>query len=162
MSDVTSGNLTKEDLELRLKEKGQAISSRFEAYESKIPQKMPSLLSVVKLGPKYRVGLAVGAGLLLGVILFRRKSAPKAIKYDDGLNKLSNQLASRVADLLKKGSDSDDAVRQAFQEQPPLMRLSPDTEGVLSTALKQVMQAGVSMIGAEVAGYLRNRLRDKS
>lgn len=162
MSDVTTGNLTKADLELLLKEKGQAISSRLETFESKIPHKMPSLLSAVKLGRKSRIGLAVGAGLLVGVILFRRKSSPKAIKYDDGLNKLSNQLASRVADLLKKGSDSNDAVRQAFQEQPPLMRLSPDSESVLSTALKQVMQAGVSMIGTEVADYLRKRLRDKS
>ncbi len=161
MSDVTTGNRTKAEIESQLQKKGEAISGRIEKFESKIPKKMPSLLSAVKLGTRSKIGIAVGAGLLVGLIFFRRKSSPQVVEYGDGLNKLSHQLASRVADLLKKGSNSEEAVKQAFDEQPPLMRLSPEAEGVLSTALKQVLQAGVTMAGTELAAYLRNRFQDK-
>jgi tRNA/tmRNA/rRNA uracil-C5-methylase (TrmA/RlmC/RlmD family) len=161
MSKVQQENLTKAQIEQRLKEKSQAISGRFESLESKVPGKMPVLLSVVKQGAKSKVAMAVGAGLLVGFIFFRKKSSSNAIEYDDGVHQLSNQLASRVAELLRKGSNSEEAIHTAFQEQPPLMRLSSETEGVLATVLKQVMQAGVTMAGTELADYLRNRLKEK-
>ena len=153
-------NMSKAQLQERLKAKGDAISGRFESIESKIPGKLPTLMSAVKGGAKSKVGLAVGAGLLIGLIVFRRKSSPKPIQYSDGLDRLSNQLASRIADLLSKGSSSQEAIRKALEEQPPLMNLSPESESLLSSALKQVLQASVSMFGSQVADYLRNRKKE--
>ncbi len=75
MSKVQQENLTKAQIEQRLKEKSQAISGRFESLESKVPGKMPVLLSVVKQGAKSKVAMAVGAGLLVGFIFFRKKSS---------------------------------------------------------------------------------------
>ena len=125
--------------------------------ENKIPRKLPSLLSTLKTSSTSKVGLAVGVGLLVGIVLFGRRKSGKAIQYDDGLERLSSQLASRIADALSKGDDSREAVRRALEEQPPLMKLSQETEGILSSALKQVMQTGVAMIGNQIADYIRNR-----
>jgi hypothetical protein len=153
--------LTRPELEQRLKAKSDAITGRFEHIESKLPSRLPTVLSAVKKGAKSKVGIAVGAGLLVGMVLFRRKTHPKQIDYDDGLTHLSHQLAARVAELLRKGKDSDEAVRRAFEEQPPLMRLSPESEGILKTVIKQAFQAGVGLLGSELADYLRKRAKEK-
>ena len=150
-------NMTKAELEQRLKAKGDAISGRFESMEKKSPLSLPSLKSTLMAGSKSKVFLAVGAGLLVGAVFFRRGKSSKPIQYDDGLERLSSQLATRIADALSKGNDSQDAVRKALEEQPPLMRLSPETEGLLTSSLKQVMQTGVAMVGNQIAEYLRNR-----
>ena len=149
-------HMSKAQLEQRLKEKGDAISGRFESIESRIPKKIPSLLSAATKGSKSNMFLAVGAGLLVGMVLFRRKSS-KAVPYDDGLENLSTQLAHRIAKGLSQGADSKEAVRKALEEQPPLMALSPETESILTSALKQVFQVGVSMAGSQLSDYLRNR-----
>ncbi len=162
MRNMPPESLSRAELEKRLKEKSESISGRFESFESKMPGKMPSVASFIKEHKSSKIVLSVGAGLLVGLIIFGRRSSSKQIDYDDGVSRLSSQLASRIADLLQHGSSSDDAVKRAFEEQPPIMRLSKESEGMLSSALKQVMQAGVSMVGSELASYLRNRKKDES
>jgi len=154
-------NLTRAELEQRLKDKSESISGRFEHIESKMPHRLPNVLSAVKNGAKSKVGLAVGAGLLVGMILFRRKSHPKKIDYDDGLAHLSDELAARIGELLRKGTDSDDAIRRALEEQPPLMRLTKESEGIIKTVGKQVLKASIGLVGSELADYLRKRAKEK-
>lgn len=161
MRKSPSETLTRAELEQKLKEKSESISGRFESFESKIPGKMPSLGSILKANKTSKVALSVGAGLLLGMVLFGRKNGSKPVEYDDGLSRLSSQLAARIADLLQHGANSDDAVKRALEEQPPLMRLSKESEGLLSSALKQLMQTGVTMVGTELASYLRNRKKEE-
>lgn len=152
-----SESIVKTDLEQRLKEKGEAISSRFGKIESKIPGQGLPVIKALKKKPKLSLGIAVGAGLLLGMMLFRRNSSQKQVEYHDGLDRLSDQLAHRIASLLDKGSDSGDAVRKALKERPPIMNMSAESESVVAGAVKQLLKTSMSIVGTELADYLRNR-----
>ena len=162
MKEEVTSELTRAQLEERLKVKSDAISDRFERLESKIPGRVPPLLDKVKNQPKLKVGAAIGAGLLVGLLFFRRSSGSKGIEYHDGLDQLSDQIAKRIAGMMDKGSNSSDAVRKALEEQPPVVNLVPEAEGLFSGAIKQLFHTGVIVFGKELATFVRDRLQEKN
>jgi len=153
-----SDKLTKEEVEEKLRSKGEDISNRFESIESHIPGRKNPIVTAFREKKSLKIGLAVGAGLLVGLFLFRSRSGRGQPDYSDGLDGLSGKLGRRISDMLENGEDVDEAVRRAFREYPPVLQYGPGTEGVFSGALKQLTRVGANILASELSDYLKTRL----
>lgn len=96
-----SDKLTKEEVEEKLRSKGEDISNRFESIESHIPGRKNPIVIAFRDKKSLKIGLAVGAGLLVGLFLFRSRSGRGQPDYGDGLDGLSGKLGRRISDMLK-------------------------------------------------------------
>ncbi len=153
-----SDKLTKEEVEEKLRSKGEDISNRFGSIESDIPGRKNPLLTAFRERKSLKVGLAVGAGLLVGLFLVRSRSGRNQPDYGDGLDGLSGKLGRTISDMLENGEDADEAVRRALREHPPVLQYGPGTEGVLAGALKQLTRMGANILASELSDYLKTRL----
>ena len=156
-----SDKLTKEEVEEKLRSKGEDISNRFESIESNIPGRKNPIVTAFREKKSLKIGLAVGAGLLVGLFLFRSRSGRGQPDYGDGLDGLdglSGKLGRRISDMLENGEDADEAVRRALREHPPVLQYGPGAEGVFSGALKQLTRVGANILASELSDYLKTRL----
>ncbi len=156
-----SEKLTKEEVEEKLRSKGEDISNRFGSIESHIPGRKNLLLTAFREKKSLKVGLAVGAGLLVGLFLIRSRSGRDQPGYGngvDGLDGLSGKLGRKISDMLENGEDADEAVRRALREHPPVLQYGPGTEGVMTGALKQLTRVGANILASELSDYLKTRL----
>ena len=153
-----SDKLTKEEVEEKLRSKGEDISNRFESIESHIPGRKNLIVTAFREKKSLKIGLAVGAGFLVGLFLFRSRSGRGQPDYGDGLDGLSGKLGRRITDMLENGEDADEAVRRALREHPPVLQYGPGTEGVLTGALKQLTRVGANILASELSDYLKTRL----
>jgi len=158
---IDQERLTKEEVELKLQEKSEAISGRFTTLEAQMPSIPGRKNLVVKAirGKKgVKLGLAVGAGLLVGALLFRRGSSRSDYNYGGGLDQLSLKLSRKIARLIENGHSADDAVRTALDDVPPVLSFSEESEGIIAGALKQLARSGTTLLATELSNYLKRRL----
>ncbi len=149
---------TREELQARLKEKSQAISGRFDKLESAIPGKNLRVPKALRSKRNIKLGLAIGAGFLVGYQLLNRSRNRSSSDYGDGLERLADRLGDAIADRLSRSDTPEEAVRDALNDHPPIVELNPEREGVLSSAAKQLLNSGGSVLIAEFSKWLQTRL----
>lgn len=149
---------TREELEARLKEKSSAISSRFDSLESSIPGKSIKVPAALKNKRNIKVGLAIGAGFLIGYGLLNRSR--QSNDYGESLDRLADKLGDAISDRLKRSDSTEDAVREALEDNPPLVQLTSGKDSVLTGALKQLLNSGSSVLIKELSSWLQKRLAD--
>ncbi len=153
-----SQKLSRVEVEQKLQQKGEDISERFETIESQIPGRKNAIVKAVREKKGIKIGLAVGAGLLVGMMLFRGRSPRDDFDYGDGLDRLSGKLAQKIRRMIDRGEEPEEAVRKALSDVPPVMSFSEENEGILTGALKQLARTGTSILAAELSEYLKSRL----
>jgi len=153
-----SQKMSRAEVEQKLQRKGEEISGRFENIESQIPGRKNAIVKAVREKKGLKIGMAVGAGLLVGMMLFRRKSSRDRFDYGDGLDRLSTKLTRKIHGFMDRGEAPEDAVRKALGDVPPLMSFSEENDGILTGALKQLARTGTSILAAELSEYLKSRL----
>ncbi|MGB1049854.1 MAG: hypothetical protein ACPG3U_09235 [Rhodothermales bacterium] len=149
---------TREELEARLKEKASSISERFDSLESNLPGKGLNVPAALKSKRNIKMGLAIGAGFLVGyAILNRSRSRPRG-DYGESLDRMADRLGDAISDQLKRSDTPGEAVREALEQNPPIVQLISEKDGVLSGALKQLFRSGSSVLITELSQWLQHRL----
>lgn len=149
---------TREELEARLKEKTKSISSRFDKFESTLPGKNIKVPDVLKKKKNIKVGLAIGAGFLIGYKLLNRSGSNSRGDYGEGLERLADRLGDAISDRLKRADSPEDAVREALEDNPPIVQMNSGKEGPLSGAIRQLLKSGSSVLVSEFGRWLQQRL----
>lgn len=150
---------TKAELEAKLKAKGEEISGRFDALESRIPGSGSKVGSVLLNKRSAKVGLAIGAGFLVGVFVLGRRRRSSGIDFGEELDHLSDRLGSEIARRLSRGMSPDDAARNALEDVPPVVEVGAGSESVWSGAARQLIKSASSVVAAELGNWLQARLR---
>lgn len=149
---------TREELEARLKEKASSISSRFDALESSLPGKNIKVPAALKNKRNIKIGLAVGAGFLVGYTLLNRSRNRPGGDYGESLERLADRLGDAISDRLKRSDSTEDAVREALEDNPPIVQLTNGKDGMLSGAVRQLLNSGSSVLVSEFSRWLQHRL----
>jgi len=153
-----SENRTREELEARLKEKAKSISSRFDRFESSLPGKNLSIPPALKKKKNIKLGLAIGAGFLIGYKLLNRGQSKSGGDYGEGLERLADRLGDAISDRLKRADSPKSAVREALEDNPPIVQMNNEKEGALSGAIRQMLNSGSSLLVAEFGRWLQQKL----
>lgn len=149
---------SREELEARLKEKAKSISSRFDKFESSLPGKNIKVPEVLKKKRNIKLGLAIGAGFLIGYKLLNRNGSGSQRDYGEGLERLADRLGDAISDRLKRADSPKEAVREALEENPPIVQVNSAKEGPLSGAVRQLLNSGSSVLVSEFGRWLQQRL----
>jgi hypothetical protein len=156
---VTTGADRRSQVKARLAEKSRRITDRFEVFESGAGSSPVAVASRMLSRKSVRIGLAAGAGALVGLWLMtrsRKTSAP----WDDGVDELADRLAKSVAKRVEKGDDLKDAVRKAVHQNPPVLHLE-EKHGIFREAISQLSRvlssALVKEVTRQVSSYLDRR-----
>lgn len=149
---------SREELEARLKEKAQSISSRFDKFESSLPGKNIKVPEVLRKKRNIKIGLAIGAGFLIGYKLLNRSNKRSGSDYGESLERLADRLGDAISDRLKRSDSPVEAVREALEDNPPIVQMNADREGPLSGAIRQLLNSGSSVLVSEFGRWLQHRL----
>ena len=149
---------TREELEARLKEKANSISGRFDRFESSLPGKNLSIPPALKNKRNIKVGLAIGAGFLIGYKLLNRNRSRSGGDYGDSLERLADRLGDAISDRLNSADSPATAVREALEDNPPIVQMNNGKEGALSGAIRQMLNSGSSLLVAEFGRWLQQKL----
>lgn len=152
---------TRQDIEAQLKQKSEAISSRFGALESKLPGSSSKVVKVLGNRKNWKVGAAIGAGLFVGVMVFGRRRSNRSIDYGEGLDRLSRRIAESVLDRLEKGQSEQEAVKEALHDVPPVVEVGEAGEGIVSGALRHLLRTSSGLLANEMAHYLSRRFLEE-
>jgi len=140
------------ELEARLAKASRRISGRFERLEAHIPSGPTATAKQLLSNKKVRLGLAAGAGLLIG-LFFVRRSRRSSSPYDEGLEAISDRLVQSVVDRLRDGASPEEAVSGAVRESPPVLHLR-ESPGILSEFVSILSKTVSSVVAKEVGKHL--------
>ena len=146
--------LTRDQVEERLRSRESSISERLESIESAVPGKALARVKSMSESTKWKIGAAVGAGLLIGLFFATRKSSKGDLGFEDGMDRLADKLAKRIAHEIKKGRDPDEAVRRAMDDIPPVLNLNKKEQGVIGDALSQFARIAAQQAAKKGASQL--------
>ena len=149
---------TREELEARLKETASSISSRFDTFESSLPGKNIKVPQALRNTRNIKLGLAIGAGFLVGYALLNRSRSRPGGDYGESLDKLADRLGDAISDRMKRSDSAEEAVREALEDNPPIVQLIDGKDGVLSGAVRQLLKSGSSVLLSELSQWLQQRL----
>lgn len=147
---------TKADLEQKLKEKADAISSRMSKLENSLPGSGIKIPEAMKSRRNLRIGAAVGAGFLVGYLLINRKRRGSRSNYSDQLGHLADRLGDAIADRMRNDMGTNDAVRDALEEVPPMVELQSGKVGVIGSSLQYLLKTGGSILASELTRWLQD------
>ena len=153
---------TRTEIESRLREKADAISGRIGKLESVLPGSGLKVPSALKKKRNLKVGAAIGAGFLVGYMLLNRSGKNSRGDYSEQLERLADRLGDAIATRLRRDMGADDAVRDALEEIPPMVELQQGREGILHTAVKQLLKTGGSTLVNELSRWLQDRLLEEN
>ncbi|MDA0378509.1 MAG: hypothetical protein O3C45_03550 [Bacteroidetes bacterium] len=153
--------MTKSELEERLRAKADAISGRIGKLESSLPGANLKIPAVLKDKRNLKIGAAVGAGFLVGYLLLNRRSRSARGDYSEQLTRLADRLGDAIAERLRRDMGTDDAVRDALDEVPPMVELQSAKQGVLGTAVRQLVRSGSSALVSEMSKWLQESVLEE-
>lgn len=152
---------TRQEIEAKLQEKANAISNRFGSLEAKLPGPTSKVVKVLGNRKNWKIGAAIGAGLLVGVMVFGRRRSNRSIDYGEGIDRLSQRIAKSVLDRLEDGQSEEDAIKEALHDVPPIVEMGEVGEGIISGALRHLFRTSSGLLANEMAHYLRDRFLEE-
>lgn len=154
--------MTKSELEEKLRAKSDAISGRFGKLESSLPGMNLKIPAALKNKRNLKIGAAVGAGFLVGYLLLNRRSRSARGDYSEQLTRLADRLGDAIAERLRRDMGTDDAVRDALDEVPPMVELQAAKNGVIGTAVRQLVRSGSSALVSELSRWLQESVLEEN
>jgi hypothetical protein len=154
--------MTKSELEAKLKAKSDAISGRFGKLESSIPGTSLKIPEALKNKRNLKIGAAVGAGFLVGYLILNRRSRSARGDYSEQLTRLADRLGDAIAERLRRDMGADEAVRDALDEVPPMVELQSGKDGVIGSAVRQLVRSGSSALVSELSRWLQQSLLEEN
>lgn len=154
--------MTKSELEEKLRAKSDAISGRFGKLESSLPGSNLKIPAALKDKRNLKIGAAVGAGFLVGYLLLNRRSRSARGDYSEQLTRLADRLGDAIAERLRRDMGTDAAVRDALDEVPPLVELQSAKNGVIGTAVRQLVRSGSSALVSELSRWLQEAVLEEN
>lgn len=158
-SPVKPGQDRRKQVEARLAEKSRRISDRFDVFESGAGKSPVAVASRLLSRKSVRIGVAVGAGALVG-LWFMTRPRKATSPWDEGVDALAERLTESVSKRMDKGDDLKDAVRKAVHQNPPLLHLE-EKHGIIKEAVSQlsrvVSSALLREVTRQVSAYLDRR-----
>jgi hypothetical protein len=149
---------TRAELESRLQEKASSISSRFDTLESALPGKNIKVPKALKNKRNIKVGLAIGVGFLVGYNLLNRSRSQPSGNYGESLEKLADRLGDAISDRMKQSESTEEAVRDALEDNPPIVQMINGKDGVFAVAVRQLLRSGGTVLISELSQWLQQRL----
>ena len=154
--------MTKSELEAKLRAKADAISGRFGKLESSLPGTNIKIPAALKNKRNLKIGAAVGAGFLVGYLLLNRRSRSARGDYSEQLTRLADRLGDAIGERLRRDMGTDDAVRDALDEVPPMVELQAAQNGVIGSAVRQLVRSGSSALVGELSRWLQDSMLEEN
>ena len=117
--------LNREEVELQLQAKTDSIAQRIDAIQAEITTTGDSIRDAVIGDPVKTVGIAVGAGLVVGLLFggsggSKKDDAPSQ-KYRALIDEYIESIAEETRRKTMKGKDAADAVKVALKDRVPVI-----------------------------------------